>query len=70
VKYRLVYTHRAIEDIDVLDNSVKQRIGKTLLRYESDPSSMPSPSSNRSWVHTDFVSVTTVLCLTLKGMRS
>jgi hypothetical protein len=32
VKYRLVYTHRAIKDIDMLDTSVKQRIGKTLQR--------------------------------------
>ena len=37
MKYRLVYTHRAIRDLDELDASVKQRIGKTLLRYESDP---------------------------------
>ena len=37
MKYRLVYTHRAIRDIDALDTSVKQRIGKTLLRYGPDP---------------------------------
>ncbi len=37
MKYRLIYTHRAIRDIDALDTSVKQRIGKTLLRYASDP---------------------------------
>ena len=37
MKYQLVYTHRAIRDLDELDASVKQRIGKTLLRYESDP---------------------------------
>ena len=37
MKYRLVYTHRAIRDIDALDTRIKQRIGKTLLRYESDP---------------------------------
>ena len=37
MKYRLVYTHRAIRDLDELDASVKQRIGKTLLRYELDP---------------------------------
>ena len=37
MKYRLVYTHRAIRDLDELDASVKQRIGKTLLRYKSDP---------------------------------
>ena len=32
-----VYTHRAIRDIDALDTSIKQRIGKALLRNESDP---------------------------------
>ncbi|SPP66444.1 Addiction module toxin, RelE/StbE family (fragment) [Nitrospira lenta] len=37
MKYRLVYSHRAIRDIDALESKVKQRIGKTLLRYESDP---------------------------------
>lgn len=37
MKYRLVYTHRAINDIDKLDKSVKQRIGKTLQRYEQNP---------------------------------
>jgi mRNA interferase RelE/StbE len=37
VKYRLVYTQRAIRDIEALDASIKQRIGKTLLRFESDP---------------------------------
>ena len=37
MKYRLVYTHRSIRDIDALDTSVKQRIGKTLLRYGPDP---------------------------------
>lgn len=35
--YRLVYTHRAARDINALDPPVKQRIGKTLLRYEQDP---------------------------------
>lgn len=37
MKYRLVYTHRAIRDIDALDKNVKQRIGKALLRYEPHP---------------------------------
>ena len=37
MKYQLVYTHHAIRDLDELDASVKQRIGKTLLRYEQDP---------------------------------
>jgi hypothetical protein len=70
VKYRLIYTHRAIRDIDALDTSVKQRIGKTLLRYESDPLSHAEPLKQSELVHTDFGSATTVLCLTLKGMRS
>ena len=43
MKYRLIYTHRSIRDIDLLDTSVKQRIGKTLLRYESDPLSHAEP---------------------------
>jgi len=37
LKYRLVYTHRAIRDIRRLEPAVKKRIGKTLLRYEEDP---------------------------------
>jgi len=37
VKYRLVYTHRAIKDIRKLEAKIKSRIGKTLLRYELDP---------------------------------
>ena len=43
MKYRLVYTYRAIRDIDVLDTTVKQRIGKTLLRYEHDPLKYSEP---------------------------
>jgi len=37
LKYRFVYTHRAIKDIQRLEPAVKKRIGKTLLRYEGDP---------------------------------
>lgn len=37
MKYTLVYTHRAIKDIERLDPKIKRRIGKTLLRYEGDP---------------------------------
>jgi mRNA interferase RelE/StbE len=36
LKYRLVYTHRAIKDIQRLEPALKKRIGKTLLRYEED----------------------------------
>jgi len=37
VKYRLVYTNRAVKDIKGLDSATKERIGKTLLRYQEDP---------------------------------
>jgi mRNA interferase RelE/StbE len=37
VSYRLLYTHRAVRDLEKLDPQVKERIGKTLLRYEHDP---------------------------------
>jgi len=37
VKYRLTYTERAIKDIRKLELKIKERIGKTLLRYAGDP---------------------------------
>ena len=37
MKYRLVYTRRAIKDIQRLGETTKNRIGKTLLRYLEDP---------------------------------
>ena len=37
MKYILVYTNRAIKDIEKLDPKVKNRIGETLLRYREDP---------------------------------
>ena len=37
MKYRLVYTQRAQRDIKKLDNNVKKRIGKTLMRYLDVP---------------------------------
>ena len=43
MNYRLVYTHRAIKDIYALDPSVKQRIGKTLQRYEQNPLTYAEP---------------------------
>jgi hypothetical protein len=36
VKYRLIYTRRALRDIDGLDDLTKKRIAKTLARYEGD----------------------------------
>lgn len=37
MKYRLVYTNRAIKDIQRLEPAVKKHIGKALLRYEEGP---------------------------------
>lgn len=37
MSYRLVYTQRAVRDIHKLDHKVKSRIGKALIRLETDP---------------------------------
>ena len=37
MKYRLVYTQKAVRDIDRLDAGVKKRIGTTLLRFKDNP---------------------------------
>jgi mRNA interferase RelE/StbE len=37
MKYILVYTNRAIRDIEKPDPKVKNRIGETLLRYAEGP---------------------------------
>ena len=37
MSYRLVYTQKAVRDIDRLDAGVKNRIGATLLRFKDNP---------------------------------
>ncbi len=37
MKYELVYTRRAEKDIHKLAPEIKERIGKTLLRFSTDP---------------------------------
>jgi mRNA interferase RelE/StbE len=37
LSYRLVYTQKAVRDIDSLDAGVKKRIGATLLRFKDNP---------------------------------
>ena len=37
MSYRLVYTQKAVRDIDRLDAGVKKRIGTTLLRFKDNP---------------------------------
>ncbi|MDQ7838492.1 MAG: type II toxin-antitoxin system RelE/ParE family toxin [Thermodesulfobacteriota bacterium] len=37
MKYRLLYTSRAVKDVERLETQIRQRIGKTLLRYAEDP---------------------------------
>ena len=37
MSYRLVYTQKAVKDIDRFDAGVKNRIGTTLLRFKDNP---------------------------------
>jgi mRNA interferase RelE/StbE len=37
MSYDLVYTQRAVRDIEKLDPKIKKRLGKVLLRYKEDP---------------------------------
>lgn len=37
MKYQLTYTERSVRDIQKLDSSIKQRIAKSLVRYQTDP---------------------------------
>lgn len=37
MNFRLIYTRRAVRDVERLHPRLKDRIGKTLLRYEKDP---------------------------------
>jgi len=37
LSYRLVYTRKAVRDIDKLDAAAKKRIGATLLRFKDNP---------------------------------
>jgi len=48
MSYRLVYTQRAIKDIQKLEQSVKSRIGKALLRFESNPLGFAKALTNTS----------------------
>ncbi|MDO3377846.1 type II toxin-antitoxin system RelE family toxin [Geoalkalibacter halelectricus] len=46
MSYRLVYTQRALKDIQKLEPRVKARIGKALLRFEQDPLRHAKPLTN------------------------
>ncbi|NCO53375.1 MAG: type II toxin-antitoxin system RelE/ParE family toxin [Deltaproteobacteria bacterium] len=46
MSYRLVYTHRALKDIQKLPAQAKIRIGKALLRFEADPLGHAKPLIN------------------------
>jgi len=37
MNYDLVYTQRAARDIEKLEQKIKERIGKVLLRYKDEP---------------------------------
>ena len=46
MKYELIYTRRAENDIRKLEAAVRERIGKTLLRYREDPLKYAGKLSN------------------------
>ena len=48
MNYRLVYTQRAIKDIQKLEPQVKSRIGKALLRFEAAPLDHAKPLTDSS----------------------
>jgi len=49
MKYELVYTHTAFKDIRKLDESTKQRIKKTLERYQNNPLQYASKLTNAEY---------------------
>jgi len=46
VKYKLIYTQRAERDLAKLDIKTKERIGKTLLRFQEEPLKYAEKLSN------------------------
>ncbi len=48
MSFQLVYTQRAIKDIQKLDQKVKSRIGKNLLRFTVDPLEYAKALTNSS----------------------
>ena len=47
MKYKLIYTQRAERDLAKLDIKTKERIGKTLLRFQEEPLKYAEKLSNR-----------------------
>jgi mRNA interferase RelE/StbE len=43
LNYRLIYTQKAVRDINKLDAVVKKRIGATLLRFKDNPLQYAEP---------------------------
>ena len=37
MSYDLVYTQKAVRDVEKLDHKIKKRLGKVLLRYKEEP---------------------------------
>ena len=48
MSFRLVYTQRAIKDIQKPDQKVKSRMGKVLLRFAADPLGYAKALTNSS----------------------
>lgn len=77
MKYRLVYTQRAIRDIKKLEVGTRERIGKALRVYQKDPLN----HAVKLTAHTDFAleitgssviskTTTSLSCVWVTEMRS
>ena len=67
MKYRLIYTRRALRDIDGLDDLTKKRVGKALARYEGDPFKHAERRRIHGWEPIGFASGLTASFLMLRA---
>ncbi len=67
MSYRLVYTRRAVRDIQGLDPDTEDRLGRVLLRYAEDPLKGAERLTERNSDRTVFVSMTIGSYSTSKG---
>lgn len=68
--YRLLYTRRAVKDIESLEPAMKRRIGKKLLSYVEDPPRHAEKITDKELGSYRFESATTGLYSTWKVKTS
>ena len=54
MSFHLIYTRRAVKDIQKLEQSIKSRIGKALLRFSADPIKYSKRLANSTLEPSDF----------------